>query len=83
MLAMCVMGTVERDSYLPVQLTTHDDGELIAFTRRDPSANTSEIRILPALGGEVRTTIAGASSPAWSADGARMAYPTSMAVTRA
>ncbi len=30
------------------------DGECIAFTRRDPQANTSaEIRILPALGGDV------------------------------
>ena len=50
------------------------DGEWVAFTRRDSQANTSEIRILPALGGEVRATIPGASSPAWSADGARLAY---------
>jgi molybdopterin biosynthesis enzyme len=26
-----VKGTSERESYLPVQLTTNDDGELIAF----------------------------------------------------
>ena len=50
------------------------DGEWVAFTRRDSQANTSEIRILPALGGEVRATIPGASSPAWSADGAKLAY---------
>jgi molybdopterin molybdotransferase len=31
MLAKSVKGTVERESYLPVQLTTNDDGELIAF----------------------------------------------------
>ena len=30
-LAKSVKGTVERESYLPVQLTTNDDGELIAF----------------------------------------------------
>ena len=31
MLAKSVKGTVERESYLPVQLTTNDDGQLIAF----------------------------------------------------
>ena len=31
MLARSVKGTSERDSYLPAQLTTNDDGELIAF----------------------------------------------------
>jgi molybdopterin biosynthesis enzyme len=30
-LAKSVKGTSERESYLPVQLTTNDDGELIAF----------------------------------------------------
>ncbi len=30
-LARSVKGTTERDSYLPAQLTTNDDGELIAF----------------------------------------------------
>jgi molybdopterin molybdotransferase len=30
-LARSVKGTADRDSYLPVQLTTNDDGELIAF----------------------------------------------------
>ncbi len=30
-LARSVKGTTERDSYLPVQLTTNDDGQLIAF----------------------------------------------------
>lgn len=67
-----------------VQLTSDDareesprfspDGEWVAFTRRDRHANASEIRVLPALGGEIRATIAGASSPAWSADGSRLAY---------
>jgi molybdenum cofactor synthesis domain-containing protein len=31
LLARSVKGTAERDSYLPAQLTTNDDGELIAF----------------------------------------------------
>lgn len=31
MLARKVKGTSDRDNYLPVQLTTNDDGELIAF----------------------------------------------------
>jgi molybdopterin biosynthesis enzyme len=31
LLARSVKGTVERESYLPAQLTTNDDGELIAF----------------------------------------------------
>ena len=30
-LARSVKGMADRDSYLPVQLTTNDDGELIAF----------------------------------------------------
>jgi len=30
-LARSVKGTADRESYLPVQLTTNDDGELIAF----------------------------------------------------
>ena len=30
-LARAVKGTADRESYLPVQLTTNDDGELIAF----------------------------------------------------
>jgi len=30
-LARTVKGTADRESYLPVQLTTNDDGELIAF----------------------------------------------------
>ncbi len=30
-LARAIKGTVDRESYLPVQLTTNDDGELIAF----------------------------------------------------
>jgi molybdenum cofactor synthesis domain-containing protein len=30
-LAKSVKGTADRESYLPVQLTTNDDGELIAF----------------------------------------------------
>ncbi len=69
-----------------VQLTNDDareesprfspDGEWIAFTRRDRRDSTPQIRILPALGGDVRATIAGAFAPAWSPDGERLAYLT-------
>jgi molybdopterin molybdotransferase len=31
MLARSVKGNIERESYLPAQLTTNDDGELVAF----------------------------------------------------
>ena len=31
LLARSVKGTADRESYLPAQLTTNDDGELIAF----------------------------------------------------
>ena len=41
------------------------DGERIAFTRRDAD-NPSEIRIVPALGGDVAAAIPNAAYPAWS-----------------
>ncbi|HEY7059317.1 MAG TPA: protein kinase [Vicinamibacterales bacterium] len=48
------------------------DGERIAFSRR--SASGLEIRVIPALGGDVSATISGATSPAWSPDGKELAY---------
>jgi molybdopterin biosynthesis enzyme len=33
-LARSVKGTIDRESYLPAQLTTNDDGQLIAFPLR-------------------------------------------------
>lgn len=49
------------------------DGERVAFAISQRSRPTPEIRILPALGGEVLGTIPNAHSPAWSRDG-RLAY---------
>ena len=50
------------------------DGEWVAFTRRERSDVPPEIRIIPALGGDVRTVIRAASSPAWSRDGTRLVF---------
>jgi len=54
-LAKSVKGTVDRDAYLPVQLTTNDDGELIAFPLKWGGSSdfvafalTSALAIVPA-----------------------------------
>ena len=50
------------------------DGEWIAFTRRATSNADPQIRIVPALGGDVMSTIANAVFPVWSSDGKRLAF---------
>jgi eukaryotic-like serine/threonine-protein kinase len=50
------------------------DSEQIAFTRRGGSDAVSEIRIIPALGGDVIGSIPRAAFPAWSPNGHQLAY---------
>jgi Tol biopolymer transport system component len=50
------------------------DGEWIAFTRRESHDGISEVRVVPALGGDAVSRIAGASSAVWSPDGKRLAF---------
>jgi Tol biopolymer transport system component/predicted Ser/Thr protein kinase len=50
------------------------DGERVAFARRESAEGTPEIRIVPALGGDAVTTIAGAVEPRWSPDGKQLAF---------
>ena len=67
-----------------IQLTADDaieagpafspDGEWIAFTRRARADVAPEIRVIPALGGEVVSTIPEGGSPAWAPDGKRLVY---------
>jgi eukaryotic-like serine/threonine-protein kinase len=50
------------------------DGERVAFTRRESPDSPPEIRIVPALGGDVKATIASAAAPRWSPDGKQLAF---------
>ena len=48
------------------------DSEWIAFSRRESRDGVPEIRIVPALGGDVAARISGAVSAAWSPDGRQL-----------
>ncbi len=63
-----------NDDALEAEPAVSPDGEWVAFTRRERSDVAAEIRIIPALGGDVRTVIPAASSPAWSRDGTRLVF---------
>ena len=63
-----------NDDALEAEPALSPDGEWVAFTRRERSDVPPEIRVIPALGGDVRTVIPAAASPAWSRDGTRLVF---------
>jgi Tol biopolymer transport system component len=68
----------------PIQVTHNDahetgprfspDGELIAFGRREPGADTAEVRVVPAFGGHPVSVTQNADAPVWSPDGKSLAF---------
>jgi Tol biopolymer transport system component len=50
------------------------DGEKIVFVRRAGNAPQAELCLVPALGGDVVPLVSGATFPAWSPDGSRLAF---------
>jgi Tol biopolymer transport system component len=50
------------------------DGERLAFARTASGGRTSEIWIIPALGGQATRVVADAVDPCWSPDGSRLAF---------
>ncbi|MGH9794964.1 MAG: protein kinase domain-containing protein [Candidatus Acidiferrales bacterium] len=49
------------------------DGDRVAFTRLR-AGDTPEVCVAPSLGGDVAVVAAGGANPAWSPDGARLAF---------
>ena len=62
------------DDAIEAEPAVSPDGEWVAFSRREHASVAPEIRIIPALGGEVRSVISAAASPAWSPNGKQLAY---------
>ena len=50
------------------------DGDRLVFARRESLGGTPELRVVPALGGDIVSTIASASEPRWSPEGDRLAF---------
>jgi len=50
------------------------DGTRMAFTRYRPDENTSDIYVMPALGGTARKIVDGALDPTWSPDGSWLVF---------
>ena len=63
-----------NDEALEAEPVVSPDGEWVAYTRRERADVLSEIRIVPALGGDVRAAIPSSAAPAWSPDGERLVF---------
>ena len=63
-----------NDDALESEPAVSPDGEWIAFTRRERADLPPEIRIIPALGGDVRAAIPAAAGPGWSPDGQQLVF---------
>lgn len=63
-----------NDDALEAEPVVSPDGEWVAYTRRERADVLPQIRIVPALGGDVRATIPSAAAPAWSPGGERLVF---------
>jgi Tol biopolymer transport system component len=50
------------------------DGEWVAFTRRESRDGASEVRVIPALGGDPVSILPGAAMAVWAPDGRTLAF---------
>jgi hypothetical protein len=63
-----------HDTALEAEPVVSPDGVWVAYTRRERADLPPEIRIVPALGGDVRAAIPSSAAPAWSPDGNRLVF---------